>query len=424
MKILIITKYEWDNGLAGGNTLTNLFGDWSDVELYNIYCRDAPPCNACCHYYYTVSPIDLVKHIFTPWKIGREFTYQGLGNNNTYPRTIHEASLKKMSKRYQLAFDIAYDLLYSTRAWLNKRLKIFIQTVNPDLVFLFGTPDSFNYLLAKYLKKKAGVPIVAYFVDDHYNKAANKYNLFNIWHKKRLKKTAEMASKCYAISQQMCDEYSFTFNKSFSLLFKGCDLSGVKTNICTPIKIVYAGNLYYGRDVVLTELAKAIAHINAKSQRVHLDIYSSTVISKEISSILNRVEVSSLHSPRPYEEIKRILHEADIVLHVESFDKEQINSVRLSFSTKITDCIQSGAKVLAIGPHSIASIRFLETIPGVTVVTDMTLIIKTLQGLLQSREHLYEDALATYSYASTHLTKECLTKRFRSDLFSLIRINS
>ncbi len=44
--------------------------------------------------------------------------------------------------------------------------------------------------------------------------------------------------------------------------------------------------------------------------------------------------------PRSYDEIKHIMHEADVVLHVESFDEKSIETVKYSFSTKIIDCLQ------------------------------------------------------------------------------------
>lgn len=64
--------------------------------------------------------------------------------------------------------------------------------------------------------------------------------------------------------------------------------------------------------------------------------------------------------PRSYDEIKHIMHEADVVLHVESFDEKSIETVKYSFSTKIIDCLQSGSQILGVGPSGIASIEYLK----------------------------------------------------------------
>ena len=36
MRILIVSKYAWDDRLAGGNTLSNLFLNWTDTNFFTI----------------------------------------------------------------------------------------------------------------------------------------------------------------------------------------------------------------------------------------------------------------------------------------------------------------------------------------------------------------------------------------------------
>lgn len=418
MRILIITRYAWDDRIASGNTLSNLFGGWPDTSIYTIYCRDAKPENNCCNNYYSVSPLNLIRNIFTPWRIGHKFetknTDSKIDNNQT------ERSLTVLSKKSKV-FSILYDFLYSTRLWLNRRLKTYVKEAHPDIVFCFGVSDAFNYFLVKYIKQIIGIPVVSYYVDDHYKTNLHFWNFIKKNRVKRLERLALMSDKCYAISQLMCDEYSELMGVKFELLTKGCEVNDICIKNNNPIRIVYAGNLLYNRDKTLISMIQAIQIINhTNNNKFHLDIYTSTYVSDEIKNKMNVEGVASLYPPKPYAEIKDILNSSDIVLHVESFDKEQERIVRLSFSTKITDCLQSGSMVMGIGPTSVASIDFLKNTPGVITITDTNQIVNKLQSLAENSQTILENAKITHEYAREEMSMSRVQKRLQNDLIGLV----
>ena len=419
MRILIISKYAWDDKLASGNTLSNFFSNWPNAVFYMLYCRESMPDNNCCTQYYSISPINILKNIFTPQRIGKQFTLTGDGENTTTAKA--EDTLKYASKRHKFIFELVHDMIYASKLWLNKKLKRFVAETNPDIVFCFGVPDAFTYKMVDYVKNHLDCPIVAYYVDDHYINKSGGLNLLHRVGRKRLRGIALMVDKRYAISQMMCDEYSREMELSFELLYKGCDIIDVKPHVNAPIKITYAGNLLYHRDRILASIASALNELSKENEvKGHLDIYSGTPINDEIADSLTVNDVSVLHPAIPYEEIKEIMRQSDIVLHVESFDPDQIQKVRLSFSTKITDCIQSGAMVLAVGPESIASIEFLHNTPGVTVITNLEDMKTILLFLMQQPSTIIERALITNNYAKEKMAIEKVRKRLQDDFVVLI----
>lgn len=420
MKVLIITKNAWDDKIASGNTLSNLFKSWPDTQYFTIYCRDSVPDNKCCEIYYSISPVSIIKNLFTPGRIGNSFSLSGTINVNY--KNSFEVSVKRVSKKHRLISTLLYDSLYSTRIWLNHKLKKFVHDVNPDLVFCFGVPDAFTYQMVKYVKGHLKCPVVAYYVDDHYFNRDSRWNVLHSLGKKRLRRIAEMADKRYAISQMMCNDYSKEMSLEFSLLFKGCEVKEVVHHGGNCIRIVYAGNLFYHRDIILSELASSIAVLNSKlDKKTHLDIYTSTPINEEMCVRLNIVDASTVHSAKPFEEIVQIMRCADIVLHVESFDAKQKDIVRYSFSTKITDCLQSGAMMLAIGPKDVASIDFVSNVPGAITITDLKELQKTLSLLIQDPDRINENALATNKYAKTYMSIENVRNQLQNDFVSLIK---
>ena len=417
MKVLIITKAPWDDRLASGNTLSNLFSEWPDTQYACIYCRDAAPNNSCCNSYLSISPLQVAKNLFNPEKIGRVIKTSDIAptvDNST------EDKLVGMSKSNRSLSFLINELIYATSHWLNKKSKSFIDDFAPDVVFCFGVPDPVNYGVLRYVKKHSDAIIVSYYVDDLYNEK-NKNTILRWIERKRLRKIAALSDKCYGISQLMCDEYSELYGKDFSLLFKGCEIREPKASYGTPIRFVYAGNLLYNRNKSLEALARAIEVVNSGESKAFLDIYSGTKVTDDVRKSLNIEGASRLNDPKPFSEIKEIMYTSDIVLHVESFDKEQMDVVRLSFSTKITDCMQSGSVMMAIGPTGIASIEYPKnSIPGAIVVNSLDELPKVVRGIVESPKQLNTRAEAMNQFAKETAEIGKVRNRLKTDFVELL----
>ena len=418
MNILIVTKAAWDDRIASGNTLSNFFGEWKDSNFYCLYSRDAQPHNYVCKEYYSISPVSIVKYFFKPSKIGRRFTYVAQ-NECIYTTSTTEANMIDTAKRNKSFFEFVYYMAYATGLWKNSAFKKFISECHPDIVFCFGQCDPLTYRTLKYIKRNTKAKIVSYFVDDLYRARTCVFNIIQKQKNHYLKEIAQMSDICYAISQKMCDEYKVLYGKTFHLLYKGCDISPAKITVNSPIKFVYAGNLLYHRDKILGVLAQTIKQVNDGSQRARLDIYSGTSVNDEVLSALNIEGASRLHKAKPYEEIKQIMKESDIVLHVESFDEEQMKRVRLSFSTKITDCMQSGSMMMAIGPDTVASIDYASRIPGCIVINNIDNIKNTISHLLESNSIILDNAAQTNEFAKKYIDIGQVRNRLKSDFESL-----
>lgn len=419
MRILVITKSAWDDQLASGNTLSNLLGGWNDASFFCLYSRDAAPNNRVCKEYYSVSPISILKNLFQPWKIGRRFSIS-YGDEFRQSLSREKKWIEKAKKQYKLIFKFICDLAYATNLWKNKTFKNFIYECNPDIVFCFGQADPFTYRAVKYAKWKTKARIISYYVDDLYQRNANQLSFIKKSENRRLVTIANMSDKCYAISELMCLEYRILYDKPFELLHKGCEVFCSRKSVNSPIRFIYAGNLYYNRDKVLSALASVIKNINIGSLKARLDIYSGTHVSNDVLRKLNIEGTSSLHDARPYEEIKQLMRESDIVLHVESFDELQMEQVRLSFSTKITDCMQSGSMVMAIGPDSIASIEYLTKVPGCVVVNNIDDLDAIIHSLIMSNSTILNNALMTNDYARDNIELCHIRERLKEEFEQML----
>jgi hypothetical protein len=114
------------------------------------------------------------------------------------------------------------------------------------------------------------------------------------------------------------------------------------------------------------------------------------------------------------DELNEVIREADVLVHVESFDRNSIESTRLSVSTKIPEYLAMGRPVLAVGPPDVASMEFLRD--AACCVTSIGSIDAAVQGLLSDetqREMWAAKALAKWQalgerYMDRSNFKECL----------------
>lgn len=423
MNILVISNAAWDDTNSSGNTYSNLFGNWDGVSFHSMYSREQLPSNSCCSSYYCVSPLNLIKNLLTPWKIGREFSQGEIKDQNTSFQTEQKAKSIEEGRIRSILL-MMMEFLYLSGVWINKRTKNYIKKCNPEVVVMTGIAEAYRYKLAKYLKRNYNVKLVTYIVDDTYHTEKNSKTFLGWLRSKRYKRIFEMSDKVYGISQPMCDAYSNEFGCEVSLLHKGCELCAPRTDVNKPIEIVYAGNLMYGRDEILRKIASVLQNINAGGIKAVLRIYTGTTITENIESKLNLGESSQIAGAKPYDEIKKIMKHADVVLHVESFEPDQMQLVHYSFSTKITDCMQSGSVMMAIGPSGIASIEYSKQIPGSIVVDDLNKLEYELKGIVNSPESLVCRAKMINDFAKEHLEIGMVRRRLQNEFKELINDKS
>ena len=391
MRILTISNASWDDRNSVGNTQSNWFSDWPDTEFCSLYTRETMPDNLCCHFYFQVTAVDVVKHFLSRKNIGRGFQRKEAIVEDSYSTTEGKmvTSLKGWKRNALRAF---VEFVYSTKIWLNSKLKNYISEFNPDIVFCFAIAEPFRYNIIKYIKTYTKAKVVMWVADDVWGQTQNMNWLLRTVYKARYRHLFRYADRVYGVSQMLCDEYSQLFNTPIKPLYKGCDLTPSKTSVGHPIRMVYAGNLFYGRDKTLIALVNAIKDINKDNRKVALSIYSATKVPDEVYRLLDVEGSSTMCGVRPYEEIKKIMSEADIVLHVESFDEKQIKDVRLSFSTKIIDCMQSGAAMMVIGPKGIASVEYPRRIEGAIVVDDLSDLKQVVNSIIENPSQILDGA--------------------------------
>lgn len=416
MRIIIISNIEWSDENAFGNTISNWFYKMPNVEFMSIYRRYSQPNNLICKKYYKIKPLSIIRNYFTPCNIGEEFEINNCNNTIRHSSNLFEKKIihcfHKLGKSILLFIE---NWLYSTKKWKNKKFINSIKLFKPDIVFFFVGSSLADYQITVAIKELIpSCKIVGFIADDVYGVANNKSK------KKIIENCISLADLVYGCSEVLVENYSRMFNVKIDILYKGCTFDKdiiQKNNIIK--KIVYAGNLHYGRVKTLAKLAKCIEEHNKRNNaQIELNIYTNEILNNEQKASLNIQGASELFDTKPYREIKEIMDKADITLHVESFDEENIKVVRYSFSTKIIDCLQSSSVLFAIGPSNIASIDFAKKVPGAFVVTNMSdvpIILKQISG-----EDLYQRSIEMRKFAIVNFDIKNIQNKILSDFEELV----
>jgi hypothetical protein len=235
-----------------------------------------------------------------------------------------------------------------------------IDQFNPDIVFFQGFSMAYGYDFALSVCKRKNIPLILELTDDYTYRLYPLSILEKVNQRRYMKVFTEavrFASKTIVISELMKEEYQSRFGGDMDVMMNTINTVNLVSN-CerTPNDYVYAGNLLLNRWKVLRNLGKALLSTN---QHATLNIYTPDVPSKRILKSL--AKVSSIHygGRLTKEELESRLKKCEYVVHVEAFDKKNRKITRLSMSTKIPEYVASGAKVLAIGPSDVASMRCL-----------------------------------------------------------------
>lgn len=428
MNILFFSQAAWDNKNSVGNTFSNLFeGDiWSNDMFFHMFARKKVPDNRIKAYYYHISAADIVRGLLKNQNKAQESFEEG-GHKQASVENADQKEQRHIDNLHKGNHEFLYYLheaVWRSRLWRDKQFDRFIKKASPDILFAFATSPYILWPLIQYLKKHTTCKVVLLVADDVYG----SYDRCAFYRRGYLRRELEncilAADKLYGISDEMSELYANRFGRPVATLYKGCDLTmEPKQYLNQPLRFVYAGNLLWGRADTLAQVAEVLEKLNRDGQRAVLEIYTGTTVTEQLRQKLERGSSSRIMGSRPYEEIKRIMHEADVVLHVESFEKKQQDTVRYSFSTKIIDCLQSGAQVLGIGPEGIASIEYLKKVDGAAVIDQQGKVVEAVEEMIRQGMML-ENAKRTRQYALQKHERNAVQEKLRDDFATLLSENS
>ncbi|MDD3416051.1 MAG: glycosyltransferase [Lachnospiraceae bacterium] len=388
--------------------MNNFFEGMNGVVFAHIYNSDSMPINNVCNRYFQISERESFKSFFTRKKVGRELTNDRINRLKT-DGTLTISNTSSISKLLRWVKNVRPEFLISIKLllrrycnWRTPELNKFILDFNPDVIYAPCYASPFQLALTRHVKKLTGKKMISWSADDNYSLRQLSFSPFywinRFWNRHCLRKTYPCYDEFYSISEDEINEMSPIVGKQMKVLRKGVVVpeSFTPREVHTPVKFIYAGGLYCNRFKSLIKVANAIQKLNMDCIKAELHIYTGSKMEGRSEELLNDGRNSFVHGLVTPEQLTKLYLDSDVAIHCESFDIKYRLMTRLSFSTKIIDCFQSGCAILAIAWSNHTGLKYLQKEDAAICVSDVNDIESTIAHIVEHPELIKEYARKAY----------------------------
>lgn len=355
-RILVISQNPFDECSNNGKTLLSFFSGYPKEKIAQLYLHDGEPLCKKFDNFFRITEKDILYNVFgRDKKCGKKIS-------NRVSKLIYQESKETKWKTWPL-IRLMREVVWKL-PWNKKELFRWLDKYKPEVIFSTCGDTLFTYYLTRLIKKRYHSSLAVFITDDY---IMPRKNIDIFWQfkrsliKKNINKILKEVNYFFTISDVMSAEYKKIFQKKSYVIMNMEKIT--KLNVPSKqsdLVLVYAGNLEYNRDKVLVELSKIIYQFNLENNRkVRLETYTNSNITENLREKLCLGE-NKYGGKLAKKDLEVKLNEADILVHVEAFDKKNIYDTRFSISTKIYEYLSLGKPILAIGPENIASMQFLK----------------------------------------------------------------
>jgi len=390
-KVLVMSVPSW-NSKIGANSWATLLERYDSTCVASIYIRDEYPDSDICSRYFNISESRIIKSIFNrSIKTGTEISSKCCDKCNLI---AHNKRYQKLSKKRRYSLLLVREIIWKIGNWKTVELENFLDSFRPDIIL--HSMDGYIHLnrITEYAIKRTGAKAVGYIWDDNFTyKQSDKlgYKIYRFFQRRSLKKLAAQTDAFFAISEMTKKEADDFFGINCRVLTKPLNAHPVVAyqTVQFPIRILYTGKLYIGRDKSLLKVVKAIEAFPKGT--FFVDVYTNTLLDDTFLAGIDP-ELCCIHKAVSQEEVLKKQKEADVLLLLEAMDGPDARVARLSFSTKTTDYLSSGRCIFAIGHKDTAPIQYFLKNDAAFVACTETEIMEMLKKMLSDPKMLTEYA--------------------------------
>ena len=388
-----------------GKTLKNYFCEAGGIVVHQFFIHsEVPVDDAVCSDYFRFTDSDALKSRLQFRERGTIFDHRDIRSSLEFSRTDRGTvgKLYQYGRKRTPAIYILRNLVWKTARWNTRKLRDWIQSASPDVVFFAAGDYAFAYEIAKKIADYADCALVVLCTDNFIpNEEKQKKNTSaEIWPKRLktafdgplLKKLSErqFIKTVYATMGRtecilcMCDEmrdwYRNLFSKTAYTVYTGAEERAFPTVNKKKHVISYVGYLGGNRHKSLIELGEAISKLDLLGGPDAIEVYSNEK-RPQIVEELRKSKGIRFHGEASSEKASEVIADSEFVVHVEGFDTESRKKVRYSVSTKIADYLMNGPCIIAYGPGEVASMRYLSDNGAGFTITSKEMLSEKLREI-------------------------------------------
>lgn len=403
IRLLVISNNSLSNNNSNGRTLAGFLRYWDKKKIAQIYISGELPQSDVCENFFRITDRDVLKGFSHPNNVG-----------NTVGNDVCESTDKAQARggvKKSIFTIMGRDILWNTGIWYGKKLKKWIDSFNPQAILFFAGESTFTFNMTLIIAKKYNLPIIVFNTEGYYFKdkcylagskaSAMLYPLFHRAFVNSFNRLMKRAKYIIHANNKLKNDFDKCFDVPSLALYTSTNVE--KTDF-KPIgaqpRISYLGNLGVGRNISLCELADALQGINKDYK---LDIYGK-IPNDEVQNAFDNCGGINYKGVVSYDEVVRIMHESDLLVHTENFSKFTVRDLKYAFTTKIADSLACGRCFFVYAPKELACAEYLK---------DITCVASDKSELKEKLSELFANEELQRKYVSASL--EAAEKNHRTD---------
>jgi hypothetical protein len=371
-RILVVAVNPMSTTSSNGKTYASIFKGYPKERLAQLYFHREVPTSDVCDRYFRISDEDILRH-FTGRRLGlgRE-VHLGDAAEKIIPGKLHEHLRKSSAVRF------VRSLIWRAVDIRKPEMLRWLDDFHPDILFFCG--GDANYLYDKVLKiaSRYGAEIIFYITDDYVLPffSLNPFFVLNrLWTRLVFKRMCRASGLVVTIGEKMARVYKERYGIESYPMMNMVPIEIDEVEDLGPeredLVFVFAGGLHTRRWKTLSLIADGLDRLAGKGLKARLDIYAPSVPGKKALAAIDRGNRARYRGALDEQGVRKVLREADVLVHVESFKPSSRRVTRLSVSTKIPEYMAMGKCILAFGPRDVASIEYIKE-TGAGYVVDST----------------------------------------------------
>ena len=400
--ILVISFNGFSETNANGKTLQALLSDYGAENLLQFYRGNEKIDFAFARSYFHVTDKEMLKSFFMKRPAGVYTDTEKCENGGGAAVPSQSAALSSALRKHNYNFLLRWtrELLWCIAPWGKKKFFRWLDEQNPKaIVYMVGESIFEDRLVCKIAKRK-NIPVVLYncegyrLVDLQQRHGVERlfYRTVERSYRKLQKRTSLVIYNCQYLKRKYQQKYTTPENATIALNAAAFDTTVYGAKEKETLSIAYFGNLGVGRVPSLLQVADTIHHLRPGQK---IDVYGSP--SQEDAVKLGNHPAIVLRGFVNQETLQKVRENADILLHVESFDSQIVPKLKNAFSTKIAQCLCSGRALFTYAPKDMASTEYLLSEGCACAACSQSEMEQKMQMLLTSatlRKKLADQALS------------------------------
>lgn len=396
IKVLCVNAYPIASDCPIGYMTEHMF-EGNGVELFELYTAD---CN-------------IQKNFSIKRKIStRKAKVFVIKEKNEVSRKI-----EVQRKNFKFRGIVKEILALSMPVFLENKLESEIDMFSPQIIYTQGYSTRILKLV-HYIAKKKNIPVIVHTLDYWFSN--NKFIFFI--QKKMLKKVFSFGSIHLGASPKMVRYLESEFKVKTEFI-TNCTVYNrkIKKKLLdnkTVFRIGYIGNLTPNRYKTINSLSNTIEKMQMLGV-LKLVVYAPKNQIETYKNLMNsNIE---FHFAVTQNEISEVYNSFDFLLHVESFEQQDIEFTKFSLSTKIAECFCTNVPLIYFGPDNIGVGDFLLKEQVAVVCHDEMQVINAISDMCSNSDMYEKIADKQYECGLKYFDRKLVQERISGIFRNVVR---